>query len=198
MYVPTTVTMRVPVWKTREDNHLVAALAVSQENTARRSQSLHTLLVVLLEQLFSSLSLYSSSGWFVLGSFSPCFSLYPNCSIQHCIRMRFEVFTAIKMWIVFFRIVMLCSLVGGYLHDYIVWQPWVHCQHFIQLTLYPCVWLEAFMVTNINKFFSDHQPCQLVKNHQWFRAHLCPHHQGHNVTMCTDCPAYTEWNEIHA
>lgn len=67
MYVLDTVTMRVHVWKTREDNHLAAALEVSQANTARRSQSLHTLLVVLPEQLSSSLSLYCSFGWFVLG-----------------------------------------------------------------------------------------------------------------------------------
>ena len=72
MYVWATVTMKVPAWKTREDSHLAAALVVSQASTARRSQSLPTLPVVLLEQLSSSSSLCSLSGWFVLGQLAFC------------------------------------------------------------------------------------------------------------------------------
>jgi hypothetical protein len=40
-----------------------------------------------------------------------------------------------------------------------------------------------------NKVFSSYQPCELVNNHR-FRDHPCPHHQGHNVTMCPARPTY--------
>jgi hypothetical protein len=32
--------------------------------------------------------------------------------------------------------------------------------------------------------------CQLAKNHECFRDHLCPHHQGKDVTMRADRPTY--------
>jgi len=33
---------------------------------------------------------------------------------------------------------------------------------------------------NSNKIFLCCQPCQLVKNYQWFGNHFCPHHQGND------------------
>jgi len=38
------------------------------------------------------------------------------------------------------------------------------------------------MVTDI-RILQGYQSCQLVKNHQCFREHLCPHHQGKDVTI---------------
>jgi hypothetical protein len=34
------------------------------------------------------------------------------------------------------------------------------------------------MATNINKVFSGYQLCDFSTNHQHFRDHLYPHHQG--------------------
>ena len=86
MYVWATVTMKVLAWRTREDSHLAAALVVLRANTARRSQSLPTLLVVLQEQLFSSSSLFSWSGWFVLGqsAFFPQF----HCCLLYTVYLK--------------------------------------------------------------------------------------------------------------
>jgi hypothetical protein len=36
---------------------------------------------------------------------------------------------------------------------------------------------------NVNKVFSGHRPCQFVKDHQRFRDHLCPHHQGNETLV---------------
>jgi hypothetical protein len=41
-------------------------------------------------------------------------------------------------------------------------------------------WYDAFTVTNINEVFSGYQACQFIKNHQRFRGHLCPYHQGND------------------
>jgi hypothetical protein len=41
-----------------------------------------------------------------------------------------------------------------------------------------------------NKVFMGYQPWQFVKNHQHFRDHLCPHHQGNDVTVCQVRPTY--------
>jgi hypothetical protein len=35
----------------------------------------------------------------------------------------------------------------------------------------------------INKIFLGYQPYQMVKNHQCFKDHLCPHHQGYETSM---------------
>jgi hypothetical protein len=36
---------------------------------------------------------------------------------------------------------------------------------------------------NVIKVFSGHRPCQFVKDHQRFRDHLCPHHQGNETLV---------------
>jgi hypothetical protein len=57
-----------------------------------------------------------------------------------------------------------------------------------QLEIY--VWCDAFTATNINKVFSGYQRCQLIKSHQHFRDHFCPHHQDNDITMCPDSPTH--------
>jgi hypothetical protein len=48
----------------------------------------------------------------------------------------------------------------------------------LQYTFHRHLRSEVFTTAKVDKVFSGHQPCQLVKNHRRFRNHPCPHHQG--------------------
>jgi hypothetical protein len=49
--------------------------------------------------------------------------------------------------------------------------------------------LLILMMREVDKMFPRYQPCQLVKNYQHCRHHLCPHHQGLMMEELSVSPA---------